>query len=136
MNGSTVLSVRLIDCRAAARKVLMMKPTPVPNLTKNPFGAREGASSSGRGARGPALRPPSSASSSVTGQWPAAAAEPPDPAIAAEPAAVPAPTVWPSSRDTSPGPTAETKMSSVMNWASGPPGSPGNTSTVGIRLRG
>ena len=82
------------------------------------------------------MGPPSSASSSVTGRCPAAPAAPPAPAIAAAPAAVPAPTVWPSSSDTSPVPTAETKMSSVMNWASGPPGSPGNTSTVGIRLRG
>ena len=83
MNGSTVFSVRLIDWRAAARKVLMMKPTAVPNLTKNPFGACEGSSASGGGARGPALGPPSSASSSVTGRWPAAAAAPPAPAIAA-----------------------------------------------------
>jgi len=34
----------LIDCRAAARKVLMMKPTAVPNLTKKPLGACEGRS--------------------------------------------------------------------------------------------
>ena len=87
-------------------------------LDEEPSRRPRGRASSGRGARGPAVGPPSS---SPYVHCPAAAA-PPAPAIAAAPAAVPAATVWPSSRDTSPVPTAETKMSSVMNWASGPPG--------------
>src|SRR5918997_513576 len=106
----------------------------LPNFTKKPLGPAAGVAGPGPEAgRGPAVGPPSSDPGG--GRTPGAA--PPAPALAVAPAvAAPAETVSPSRSDTSSGPTAETKMSSVMNWASGPPGSPGNTSTVGIRLRG
>jgi hypothetical protein len=47
MNGRIVFSVRLIDCRPAARNVLMMWPMAPPKFTRKPRG--RGASATGGG---------------------------------------------------------------------------------------